>query len=62
MSEIKLSHFSRENANFPIFPVKMGKLSLFQHEAFCHQLLIVLQTVTNNYISIIENCSLQREA
>ena len=36
MSEIKKVTFRLRKSNFPIFPVQMGKLSLFQHETFRH--------------------------
>ena len=53
MSEIKKVTFSMRKSNFPIFPAQMGKLSLFQHEAFCYRSSIVLQVITNNYIFIL---------
>ena len=53
MSEIKKVTFRLRKSNFPNFPAQMGKLSLFQHETFCHRPSIVLQTVTNSYIFIL---------
>ena len=49
MSEIKKVTFRLRKSNFPNFPAQMGKLSLFQHETFCHRPQLYykqLQTIT----------------